>query len=166
MKRWLLLGVLGLAVVLAVGGASLAAGGGSKHGITQQVKLRLLEVTLDEAFVDVAPKGTELPSPGDTFFFHNELRNAAGTKKKGTFDGRCIFLIGGMAECRGHVALADGTIELGAGIDFSAGPTRFEAAVLGGTRRYENVVGEAKITQVGEGRSQFVIELIPSFRRP
>jgi hypothetical protein len=164
MMRWLLLGSLALAGLLA-GGVALAHDGG-RDGLTKPMVLRFLDVSVNEEFLDVEPKGTEVPSPGDTAFFDNVLRNLADTETKGTFDGKCTFLIGGMADCRGHVVLPGGKIELGGGIDFSTGPTSFEAAVLGGTGRYDNVVGEATITQIAEGRSRLVLELIPSFRRP
>lgn len=172
-KRLTLALIAGALAVMVAGGGAYAALRADDHGITKQHFLTFVDVTVAEDFLDVGEKAQSEfdASPGDTFFFHDELWNRAETKKRGTLDGKCTFLIEFNVHCVATVKLRDGTIELAQGLNFGEeeGPGHFFVAITGGTERYENVVGEGKITenyQGEEGKSLLRLELIPSFRHP
>jgi hypothetical protein len=176
-KRLVLAAALALVAVLAIGGIGYAAARGNDHGIETKKIVTFVDVTVAEDFLDVGEpaQGEFDVSPGDAFFFHDELWNRAETKKKGTLDGKCEFFVSPTpgaqnAHCVATVKLPEGTIELTGGLTFEEeGPGSFFVAITGGTERYENVVGEAKITEQFEGqenKSLLRLELIPSFRRP
>jgi hypothetical protein len=181
-RRWLV-GVAVLVGGLLVGGVAVAALRGDGHGIKRQQNFSFVDVTVNEDFLDVGPPAGDgdqnfAPSPGDTFFFHDELWNRAETKKRGTLDGKCTFLVNqvdpatgffGTAHCTATIFLGAGTIELAGGINFSNEGEPFFVAVVGGTERYENIVGEAKLTEQFEGqenKSLLELELVPSFKPP
>jgi hypothetical protein len=172
-KRFTLAILAGALALLVVGGGAFAALRGDDHGITKKHYLTFVDVTVGEDFLDVGEQaeGEFDVSPGDSFFFHDELWNRAETKKRGTLDGHCTFLIEFNAHCLATVKLPGGTIELAGGLDFSGeeGPGSFYIAITGGTERYENVVGEARLTEEYGGdpmKSLLRLELIPSFSRP
>ena len=171
-KRHLLAAAVALIALLVAGGISFAALRDGGHGINKKVFLSFVDVTVEEAFVDAPPAATgeEDISPGDAFFFRDELWNRTRTKQQGTLQGKCTFLFEFTAHCEATVFLAKGTIELEGGIQFTEeGPGRFFVAVTGGTQRYENVVGEARVIEEvngEEGVGRLVLELIPSFKAP
>lgn len=171
MKRWLVAALAAAVVASVIGGLAFAASRDGDHGIQKKEFLSFIDVTVDEAFVDVAPEATgeEDISPGDSFFFRDELWNRARTKQKGTLQGACTFLFEFTAHCEATVFLSKGTIELEGGVQFTEEPSTFFVAITGGTERYENVVGEARVIEEvngEEGVGRLVLELIPSFRRP
>jgi hypothetical protein len=155
MRRWVSLAVVVVAFGAIVGGAAYATG--EKHGINKQMNLRFLDVGDKFAFVDTAAGDA-----GDLFIFENQLRNRADTKTLGRFIGSCTTLVTpGLTSCRGTLELAKGTIELAAAVDFAAGGRIF-AAVTGGTKRYENVRGEVKLSEeVSPGVRRMTVELLP-----
>jgi hypothetical protein len=176
-KRLVLVAALALVAVLAIAGIAYATRRDDNHGIHKKRVLTFVDVTIAEDSLDVGKQaqGEFDVSPGDAFFFHDELWNRAETKKKGTLDGKCEFFVSTAPEaqnahCVATVKLREGTIELAQGLTFEEeGPGTFFVAIVGGTKRYENVVGEAKITEEFEGqenKSLLRLELIPSFRRP
>jgi hypothetical protein len=169
-RRWVLAAALALVVPLTIGGVSLAANGEGDHGITKQTTLRLLSVEDKFEFIDLGRKATaeEDISPGDMFVSEDVIRNRANTKTLGRLYAVCTALISPAFHCRGTVDLAAGTIEFSGRIDFAAiGRGNQFVPVVGGTERYENVVGEFKLhEEVAPGALKFSIELIPSFRRP
>ena len=172
-KRWLV-GVAVLVGGLLAGGVAVAALRGDGHGIKRQQNFAFVDVTADEDFLDVGPPAGNdqnfTPSSGDTFFFHDELWNRAETVKRGTLDGKCTFLVNtAVAHCTATIFRPRGTIELVGGINFSNEGEPFFVAVVGGTERYENVVGEAKLTEQLEGQENkalLELELVPSFKAP
>lgn len=171
MRRSVVVGLLVCLALSVIGGVSFAALKGDKDGIVKKQKLSFVEVTAGEAFFDAEPASTDEDdvSPGDTFFFHNELWNEARTKQKGALHGSCTFLVGFNVHCDATAFLRKGTIELSGGLDFGdeEGPGVDYVAVVGGTRRYENVVGQAKLIDDGVSEdTRLVIELTPSFKRP
>ena len=169
-RRRFVAAMLALAVALVAGGVAIAAGRDDGHGIHKKMFLTFIDVTVEEAFVDAEPKaeGEDDISPGDAFFFRDELWNRAETKKVGEIQGMCTFLFHFTAHCEATAFLRRGTIELEGGIRFEEeGPGVFFVAVTGGTQEYENVVGEAKLTEIeGTNKSRIRFELIPSFKRP
>ena len=120
MRRSVVLGLLACLALLVVGGVSFAALKGDGDGIVKKQKLSFVDVTAEEAFFDAEPvsTGEDDVSPGDTFFFHDELWNHARTKQLGTLDGKCTFLVGFNAHCVATVFLRKGTVELAGGLDF------------------------------------------------
>jgi hypothetical protein len=176
-RRLAFLVTLALVGVLAIGGIAYATERGDDDGLEKKKVLTFVDVTVAEDFLDVGrqAQGEFDVSPGDAFFFHDELWNRSETKKKGTLDGKCEFFVSTTPEalnahCVATVKLREGTIELAQGLTFEEqGPGSFFVAVVGGTKRYKNVVGQAKITEQfedQENKSLLRLELIPSFRRP
>jgi len=163
MKRWVVVAALALSVGLVIGGISIAAS--RDHGITKKKVLTFIEVTADEHFIDEEPLGTTEfdVSPGDRSVFHNELWNRAETKKLGDVYATCEFIHEVVAHCKGTAVLQGGTIEVAGAINFAEDPVF--VAVIGGTKKYENVVGQLKITEFGDKLIDR-FELIPSFKRP
>lgn len=152
-------------MVTAVGAIVLVMVAGvatSGAGIKKDTVLRFLDVRGDVHYLDVgAPAQSDFdPSPGDTFFFGNTLKNAVGTRDVGRFVSTCVALFGSEFKCTGTLLLERGTIELAATVDF-ASDQPIRAAVIGGTRRFANVGGRATITPSGtEGTSSLVVELV------
>jgi hypothetical protein len=135
---------------------------GSRDGITRDKVLRFLDVRGSVEYLDLGEpaQGDFDPTPGDTFFFNNTLRNAADTEDVGRFVSKCVALFGSDFKCSGTLLLQQGTIELAATPDFAAAPP-IKSAVIGGTRRFRNVAGQATITPTEiEGTSRLVVELI------
>lgn len=173
-RRSILVGTAAAVALFVAGGAAFAGLRDHRDGITKKEVLTFVDVTVSEDFLDVGrpAEGEFDVSPGDAFFFHDELWNRAETKKRGTLDGQCTFLLEGNLHCVATVKLRDGTIELAVGLSFAEeeeGPGHFFVAVTGGTERYKNVVGQGKITENyggEESKSLLRLELIPSFRHP
>ena len=162
-----------LALLLAGGGA-FAAVWAKRDGITKKQVLTFVDVTVAEDFIDVGKpaEGEFDVSPGDTFFFHDELWNRRETTQVGRVDWKSTFLIGTNAHCVATGTSAAGTIQLAQGISFpeeeEEAPGTFVIAITGGTEHYKNVVGQAELTELEgeENKSLLRLELIPSFRRP
>jgi hypothetical protein len=170
-RRMVLATTLVLAVGLVIGGVSIAANRGDGHGIQKQIVLRFLDVEDKFEFIDLGEpaKGEEDLGPGDMFVAEDILRNRADTKTLGTLAAKCTNLVTpGLVHCEATAILSSGTIEFAGTIDFAEEPTGpLFVAVTGGTERFENVVGEAKLgDEVRPGATVFTVELIPSFRRP
>jgi hypothetical protein len=146
-------------VALVISGIAIASSG---DGIRRDVVLRFLDVSGDVEYLDLGEpaQGEFDPSPGDTFFFNNTLRNAANTRTVGRFPSKCVALFGTEFKCSGTLLLGEGTIELSATVDFAAeDPIR--SAVTGGTRGFRNVGGDATITPTEvEGTSELVVKLV------
>jgi hypothetical protein len=157
-RRWFSAVAAASVVVLVIGGIAVAS---SREGIRRDTVLRLLDVSGESEYLDLGEpaQGDFDPSPGDTFFFNNTLRNAGDTRTVGRFPSKCVALFGTEFKCSGTLFLERGTIELAATPDFaSADPIR--AAVIGGTGAYRNVGGQATITPTDvEGTSRLVVEL-------
>jgi hypothetical protein len=67
--------------------------------------------------------------------------------------------------CTATLILRGGTIELAGRVWMKETLPGFRLSVIGGTRTYENVVGEARVA-FGEEDESLYVELIPSFRHP
>lgn len=157
MKRWILLTALVLVVGAAIGGAGYAMGG--SDGLRTAQTLRFLDVGDEFEYVDVGAAGA---SAGDLFVFENDLRNRSDTKTLGRFVGTCTALVTpALASCRGTLQLENGTIELASAVDFAAaGP--IHASVTGGTRKYRNVGGQARLSpEISPGVRRMTVQLLP-----
>ena len=158
MRRWMVLVAGVVALGLIAGGVSVA---GSDYERGRGRVLRFLDVSGEVEYLDLGPpaEGDFDPSPGDTFFFSNTLRNLADTKTKGRFVSKCTALIGTEFRCLGTLMLEQGNIELATTVDFAA-EEPLVAAVTGGTGKYRGVGGEATITPTEtEGVSKLVVKL-------
>jgi hypothetical protein len=159
MKRWLLTTAAISVLALAVGGVSLAER--SRGGIVEDEVRRFVDVRVQVRYLDLGRRaqGDFDPSPGDTFFFRNRLRNSADTETIGWFVSKCTALIGTRFKCSGTLLLPRGTVELAGTPDFAAGGP-IVSAVVGGTGRFRNVGGQAKITATETpGTSRLVVRL-------
>jgi hypothetical protein len=169
-RRWIFAAAI-VAAALVGGGVGFAATQGGDHGIHQKRILNFIavDVPADEAFIDVEPKATgpDDVSAGDTIFFHQALWNTARTERRGDGYVACTAHTAAVFHCRGTAFVQGGTLEFAGAVNFAETPegTPFFVAVTGGTERYENVVGEAKVTE-GEESDRLRIELIPSYKRP
>jgi hypothetical protein len=163
-KRWVAVTALA-AVVLIGGGVALAT---MNHGIVKKQFLRFRQHGYDNYDLDVGEAGR---SPGDTFFVKHDLWNYDETAKVGQYDTACILEkdVGGKSlnRCTATLFLRGGSIELAGRVWFSETLPSFRLSVIGGTRKYENVVGEARVVFGDEDTPDSVyVELIPSFRHP
>jgi hypothetical protein len=156
-KRVLIVVVVLLAAGAIAGGIAIA----QREGNTLQQETRLLVTgkTIQDRFLDVAPKGEE-PSLGDSFHFRDGLWNRALTERRGTIIGACYFELGSI-ECNATMYLPAGKIMLAGGFRFQE-EGNFRVAVVGGTRLYKNVVGNAHIVET-EDSALYTVHLIPSF---
>lgn len=161
-----------VAGVLAMGliGAGIAVASRSDGIVEHQVRSFAL-VGINEDDLDVRPSGR---SPGDTSFFQNELRKFDLTKKLGRFDSACVLENAdtSLSRCTGTAFLGGGTVELTARVKFTDALESIRFAVVGGTRSYDNVVGQATLTfgceacPAGTEADTLKLDLIPSFQHP
>ena len=156
------LAVLALALVVTASASPLSA---------PQV-IRLLDVTGTEAtdppnlFSRNAP-----PAVGGRLFFTDTLYAWAGTKRGdrvGRLEGLCTFTgIAGnavTASCTATAFLSAGQILIAGSPLFVNGPSNFVVAVVGGTGRYSNARGWARVRDIGSedsGNSSLVFHLVP-----
>jgi hypothetical protein len=168
-RRWVAVTALA-AIVLIGGGVALATMNG---GIVTKQFLRFRILGYDSYDLDVGETGR---SPGDTFFVKHDLWNYNRTAKVGEYDTACVIekdvnVVGevtsgkSLNRCTATVFLRGGTIELAGRIWFKETLPSFRLSVIGGTRTYENVVGEARIV-FGDEDETLYVELIPSFTHP
>lgn len=154
--------VISLLTVSVLTVAGVAVGAGRDSSLERDRVIRLLDVAGQVRYLDLGQpaQGDFDPSPGDAFFFANQLWRADGSERIGRFVSTCVAMIGTEFKCSGTLMLPNGTVELGATVDFAAGdPIR--SAVLGGTQRFRNVGGDLTITPTAtEGTSKIVLQLI------
>jgi hypothetical protein len=157
MQRVLIVVTVLLAVGAIAGGIAIA----QREGNTLQQETRLLVTgkTIQERFLDVPPKG-DGPTVGDSFHFRDGLWNRALTERRGTIIGACYFELGSF-ECKATMYFPEGKIMLAGGFRFQE-EGDFRVAVVGGTRLYKNVVGDAHIVETDDA-ALYTIHLIPSF---
>jgi hypothetical protein len=157
MKRVLIV-IATLAVIgCVIGGIAIA----QREGNTLQQEMRLLVTgkTIQDRFVDVAPKG-DGPTLGDSFHFQDALWNRALTERRGTIIGSCYVELGAF-DCKATMFLPEGKIMLAGAFRFQA-EGDFRLAVVGGTRLYKDVVGHAHVVET-EDSALYTVHLIPSF---
>lgn len=158
--RKILIGALVTGLVATSAAMSMADP--SEGGRRRATTLRFLDVRQQTEFLDLGEpaEGDFDPSSGDTFFFESDLRNEADTKLLGSFVSRCTAVIGTQFHCVGTLSLDGGNVELATTTDFASSQPII-AAVVGGTRGYDNVGGQAKIISTEtEGTSKLVLRLV------
>jgi hypothetical protein len=156
-KRILIVVAALLAVGAIAGGIAIA----QREGNTLQQETRLLVTgkTIQDRFLDIAPKG-DRPSLGDSFHFRDGLWNRALTERRGTIIGACYFELGSF-ECNATMYFPEGKIMLQGGFRFQA-EGNFRVAIIGGTGLYKNAVGDAHIVET-EDAALYTLHIIPSF---
>jgi hypothetical protein len=159
-KRFALSGVIAL-VILVVSGASAQAGSTSKQSDDVQ-RLTLIEHTVQENNIDVGAKGDSL---GDYVVFTNDLRQNG--KKVGTDSGQCtatgaVRATSVTVQCLVTVSLPKGDLTVQGLVTFSvAGPSKPNTvAITGGTRAYRTAHGQVTVTDLANGDTKLVLEII------
>jgi hypothetical protein len=119
--------------------------------------LRFDEKATSLKIVDNPPADTtQNPETGDTVLFRADL--VAGNKKIGTDQGFCPVIEAPLAECTVTLFLPAGRVVGADSFDFSTQrPQPF--ALIGGTRAYAGVHGQARITQVSPTLAHWVVTL-------
>lgn len=169
MKRIALLaGAFTAVISLITAGTAVA----SRSSGTDEHQVRTFAVVEGHAAqLDVGPSGS---SPGDTSFFQNELSDVGVTKHLGRYDASCVLEDPGTSLnlCTATAFLGDGKVELAARVRFTDTLESFRLAVIGGTGRYDNVVGQATFAfgcaacPPGTEADTLTLDLIPSFEEP
>ena len=166
MQRKLVVAVAAVAAVgLAIGGASVAAQGPSKHSNPLVLNL-ISQATAINNVVDTGPAGF---SPGDLYVFSDRYFLASGPDEQvGSVDGRCVLI--DPAAVRFDCSVTNtltGAGGLAAGHIMAAGPLTLSRgststfAIVGGTGPYRTARGDATV-QLGppEGPHQVTVNLI------
>lgn len=163
-RKWV--AVVALAAVVVIGGGIAFA---SKDDGTVNKQVRRFRILgYDSYDLDVGETGR---SPGDTFFVKHELWNYGQTAKVGEYDTACVIEkdVGAGADlrslnrCTATAILRDGTIELATRVWRTEAEKTLPYAVIGGSRAYKNVAGQATVVFEGD---ILKLELIPSFKHP
>jgi hypothetical protein len=145
MRKLVPLAVL-FAVALAALGGTLASASG-----TQTLSYVAVENPKSEVYVDTGKKGD---SPGDSVYFTERLLESG--KRVGRTEITCSFYSENAGRCFGTLKLPGGTIEAG-GTDLSG--KSFAVAIFGGTGRYAGASGSVRITELGDTRSRYDVQL-------
>jgi hypothetical protein len=139
---------------LVVGGISGAAGSGASTAR----HFTLIEITVDETFVDV-DNSQSAPTVGDEFIFKNRLKNRSETRTVGSDTGICTFTSVSEQDFTVHcivtVSLHGDTLEANALISGST----FKAAITGGTGRYDKARGQVFGRDLGENKTQLRFDI-------
>jgi len=107
------------------------------------------------------------PPVGARFFFNDTLYAWSGTRRGsrvGRIVGMCTlaeFSGARTSSCTATAFLPAGQILIAGSPPLAAGPLKFVVAVLGGTGRYSNARGWARIRDISGGRSSIVFHLVP-----
>jgi hypothetical protein len=144
---------------IAAAAAALAGSGGAiaSASTEQAVHLNLVERQVGVHFVDVGKRGL---SAGDHNVVRSQILDTSG-RVIGRMDIDCVVTgvgkqLGGL--CHGVMTLPDGQIVGEFAFDRS-GSSRYEA-LLGGTRRYAGMRGEAVVDTSGSDEHEaFTVEL-------
>ena len=160
-----------MAVVVGLVGAGLAIAT-QRSGIADRQTMSFAVGGGHAETADVGPSGD---SPGDTFFAQGKLMNFALTKQVGRLNSACELenLTPRWNRCTATVLLPNGTVELSARLIWTDTRPGYSLAVIGGTGRYDNVVGRARYTfgcdacpPGTQDVDTLTLQLIPSFDRP
>jgi hypothetical protein len=126
---------IGLAVVALTGVASASSSrGADHHGDGQVLKIRTV---LTSKAINHAGNG----GPGDVAAMEFAVQRLGGTAA-GTAEVSCTTITADVQLCHAGFVLAAGQIEAQASIPMTA--TKFTAAVVGGTGKYQGVAGQIR----------------------
>jgi hypothetical protein len=162
MRRRLPLGVLAI-LVLAVASLPAASASSSQAGSSAGDKkvevIRVIEVTVQEAFIDVGEEGD---SVGDYFTFASDLVRHG--KKVGTDGGVGTIVRLEPDAFTVHFAataeLPKGQITTQGLGTITDGPLDFELAITGGTGRYRTAHGTLSVEDIGESETVLTFRVI------
>jgi hypothetical protein len=166
-RRAPVVGVLAIALVVTAASVALADLRGSGHeGIVtkQTLKMPVKNEVFSESNV-----GPSALSVGDTFFVQADLYNSAGTRKVGRWASVCVLadVATALNHCEATAFLRGGKVEVSGSVFFTEAAQALSYAVVGGTGKYDNVVGQATLRFRPEAIGDLLtLQLIPSFRRP
>lgn len=156
------IGIVLLAVALAVGNFTLTSANASDNGDNDDV-IRLLTKTVVDEFVDMHPHG-DMPSPGDLLVFSDDVY--WNGNKVGFLDGTCTFTrveaTAGRFNCTVTLTLPEGQITSQGAIRISleedfTGP--FYLAITGGTGAYDEAQGQVRVRIVSETQTRLTVML-------
>jgi hypothetical protein len=163
MRRKLPLGVLVilvLAVVSLPAASASSSQAGSSAGDKKKVEvIRFIEVTVQEAFIDVGEEGD---SVGDYFTFASDLVRHG--KKVGT-DGGVGTIVrlepdAFTVHFAATAALPKGQITTQGLGTITDGPLNLELAITGGTGRYRTAHGTLSVEDIGESETVLTFRII------
>jgi hypothetical protein len=157
---------LGVLVILVLAVVSLPAASASSSptrssaGEDKKVEvIRVTEVTVQEAFIDVGEEGD---SVGDYFVFSSDLFRHG--KKVGTDGGTGTFVRVEPDAFTVHFAAAaelpKGQITTQGLGTLTDGPLDFELAITGGTGRYRTAHGTLSVEDIGESETVLTFRII------
>jgi len=157
MRRTVLTGAVIAALLVLIGGVSIAAAnprsGGSGHDGGGR-KLRFDVEFSPFTLIDVGEAG---PSLGDMLVFHDKL--LVKGKQVGEEGGTCpiVDVAQSLVNCTGTVRLRAGQITF-QGLATSD-PTK-HLAVTGGTGAYQGAGGQGTLVEFGNGKGSLTLELL------
>jgi hypothetical protein len=132
-------------------------GGASPH-ISKPQKMQFMATTIKLRQVDVNGNGHS--DSGDYVIFTEQLTNKAGTVDKGYDSVRCTFNSTGHHQ---QITMCDGEfVVTGKGEITVYGQASPWVAVTGGTSKFDNVTGEAKIKSVNADSELITVWLSPA----
>lgn len=138
------------------GWTTVSSGGAAPH-ITKPQVMRLVATTIKLRLVDVNGNGHN--DSGDYVIFTERLTNRAGTMNVGYDSVRCTFNSTGHHQ---QISMCDGEFVLtGRGEITVYGQASPWVAVTGGTSRFSNVTGEAKIKSRNADSELITVWLAP-----
>jgi hypothetical protein len=148
-----------IALGLIVGGVSVASGGPGNSSQPLIIKV-ITRATAINNFVDTGPTGF---SPGDLYVFSERVFLASAPDEQvGTEDGRCVLIDPATLrfDCSITGKLPEGEIMAAGTLTLVEGTTS-TFAIIGGTRAYRQVRGEASsILGPFEGPHEVTLKLI------
>jgi hypothetical protein len=131
--------------------------GGPSPQITRPQKMQFIATTIKLRQVDI--NGNGRTDSGDYVIFTERLTNRAGTLNRGYDSVRCTFNSTGHLQ---QISMCDGEFVLtGRGEITVYGQASPWVAVTGGTSKFDNVTGEAKIKSINADSELITVWLAP-----
>ena len=136
---------------------TVSTGGAAPH-ITKPQKMKFVATTIKLRLVDVNGNGHN--DSGDYVIFTERLTNQAGTVDKGYDSVRCTFNSTGHHQ---QISMCDGEFVLTNQGELTVyGQASPWVAVTGGTSKFDNVTGEAKIKSLNADSELVTVWLSPT----
>jgi hypothetical protein len=137
------------------GWTTVSVGGPTPH-ITKPQKMKFKATTIKLRVVDVNGNGHN--DSGDYVIFTERLTNQDGTVDKGYDSVRCTFNSTGHHQ---QISMCDGEFVLPQGEIIVYGQASPWVAVTGGTSKFDNVTGQAKIKSLNADSELITVWLSP-----